>query len=91
MKLLVRKKDAAANRVTFFVDSLTSTGAEIKEIVAEQTKVPVGAQQLTYTKVDPVTGDQLQLEAEVTVEEGGLWLHFPMRLAPQAVNTSGAS
>jgi serine/threonine protein kinase len=75
MKLLVRKKDAAGNRVTFFVEvSLTSTGAEIKEIVAKQTKVPVAAQQLTYTKVDPVTGEQqqVQLEAEVTVEEAGL-------------------
>lgn len=75
MKLLVRKKDASGNRVTFFVEvSPSTTGAEIHELVSRQSKVPVQAQRLTFTRIDPETGSQVieELSLEITVEAAGL-------------------
>mmetsp|Transcript_3291 Transcript_3291/g.6808 ORF Transcript_3291/g.6808 Transcript_3291/m.6808 type:complete len:213 (+) Transcript_3291:400-1038(+) len=75
MKLLVRKKDAAGNRVTFFIEvSPNTTGAEIRGLVAKQAKIPVEAQRLTFTRIDPETGEQTQQELafDITVEAAGL-------------------
>lgn len=75
MKLLVRKKDTAGNRVTFFIEvTLETSGAEIRELVERQAKVPVNAQRLTFNRVDPATGTQVleELSLETTVEAAGL-------------------
>jgi hypothetical protein len=90
MKLLVRKKDASGNKVTFFIEvSPTSTGAEISELVARQTKVPVEAQVITYSATDLAIGEQtvVILTAEVTVAEAGLAEHSVLNLEVNAQPT----
>lgn len=78
MKLLVRKKDTAGNKVTFFIEvTPSSTGVDIRELIERQTKVPAGSQLLMYNSIDSATGRPAltALTRGITVAEAGLSDH----------------